>query len=265
MAVEWINGWEYNNDKPYIRNFDKSSLTYSSGGLTWWTWQKGRLWLAGDVTTRFKNTTQSDLKLDHIKIRTCACDSGRQSYWASNGMTTPCYGHGGEYYAYVRVSNDGGKTWESSSKHTNIIPPISGSNMNSKGSSTTRTASFGNPPFEGNKAFGYHEYIIDDCPTILPGGIVAIHLGISRFIDRDKYNAANYESNPNYRGDTLSNARSSECCIKFNLDPGDMVVQIVQEDRPYVWKLVDGKWECIKPAYIVKDGEWQALEDVMKL
>ena len=138
------------------------------------------------------------------------------------------------------MTNDDGKTYQTSVVGEHTIPNITSSNMNSKGSSTTKTAVFGNLPFTGYAGLTLHDYIIDDCPAILPGDKAYVHLGIKTF--NDGTNGAN-------------------TTVRFILDPSVMEVQFEPEVNSYIWRFNKNKqWELVRPVYIYTSSGWKSIE-----
>lgn len=88
------------------------------------------------------NDTEGALRLKSYSIKTTACDSGGLSYWAWGGLVgIPCVGYGGTYYTYVNVTNDNGNTYQRSSVVNVVVPNLSGTNMNFRGTSAANYAS----------------------------------------------------------------------------------------------------------------------------
>lgn len=251
-------GWVKQAGKPVIWDYDKpktladckkaTTQKYhdkeSGSGLEYWTWQMGTLWNKYEVCIKYINDSTVPLKISKVGIQTVSCHSGGKSYWSSTGLiTTPCVGTGGTYTSYVRVSNDGEKTYEVSSfidSSSNVVPDITSSNMNSAGTSSKQTASFGNPPYTGNKALIAREYTISDCPTIQPGGCAYIHLRVD------------INNNP------------STTVIRFILDTDELDVVFEPDESAYIWRYEsDNKWHLRKPLFVAgKNNTWnKPMED----
>lgn len=221
------------NGRPKIYN-------YANGKYTWagiyFTWQTDSLWNAHEEAIKFINDTETPMTMSSVKIKTCACDSGGQSYWSSSGLVSPCKGYGASYTCYVRVSNDDEKSFQESDKYTNTIPTITSSNMNYKGSSTSSTAVFGNPPFTGNMGLQLREYTFSSCPEIQPGGVAYIHLDVHDFL-------------------------GSPTTVRFALDPNEMEIYFEQDVDPYIWVYEsDHKWHLRQPFYVTSGGKWTNVE-----
>lgn len=238
-------GWVKKDGKPIIYNYEGGidNGSYSEASPSYFTWQTGHYWnLNHSEAIKFKNDTKVPLKISHIGIKTVSCHSGGKGYWAAGGyMEAPgCTGKGGTYTSFVRVSNDGEKTFERctviSGKNEITVPNITSSNMNSAGTSGSDTAKFGDPPYTGNKALSYKNFEISDCPIIEPGGVAYIHIKV----DTD-------------------NSRS--VVVRFVLDTDELDIAFEPGTAPYIWRYCeDGKWYLRKPLYVSKNGKWNDPE-----
>lgn len=235
-------GWVKENGKPIIYSYRNGKYTPCTPH--YFTWETGRLWMGKDSNAiKFVNDSKVPLKIGHVGIKTVSCHSGGRGYWAFGGyMEAPgCKGYGGTYTCYIRVSNDGEKTFEKcdvvSGKNEITIPAISSSNMNTPGSSGTNTAKFGDPPYTGYKGLQFRNFEIGNCPIIQPGGIAYIHLKVDTHDGRD-------------------------CVIRFVLDTDELDVGFEPGTAPYIWRYCeDGKWHLRKPLYVSKNGKWNDPED----
>lgn len=220
--------------------------TYGLAHSGYYTWARGNLWLYYDACIRFNNDTGDTLKLTSVAIKSVSCHSGGEYYWSSSGITNPCYGYGARYTVYGRVSNDGGNSYEESSKYTNTVPDITSSNMNSAGSSVTNTAKFGDPPYEGNKGLILRNYTFTEFPSIEPDGFCYLHFHI----------------------DLLDNSKQYQTTIRFVLDPREMEVAFDTVRGPYIWRFCeDNKWHLRRPVQVYgTDSEgnigWTDPEDL---
>ena len=227
-------GWDmWTSSKPYIWNYNPSTKVYEHSTPYYYTWASATIWESEEACLKFVNDTGAPMKISSVAIKTVACDSGGDSYWSSTGVVyTPCVGYGAKYTCYVRVTNDSGSTFEESDKYTNDVANLSGSNMNSRGTSTSNTASFGNPPFTGDKLLQLRNYEFLQCPTISAGGTAYVHIRIHDF-----------------KGPT------SQTTIRFILNPLEMEVHIEPEIAPYIWKFKsDGQWHLTRPIKISTGG-----------
>ena len=262
-------GWEYTDGKPQLY----SKLSRSTGAPSrasnppYWTWAMGTVWYNnGDFEeegVKYTNDTNKQMKIGSVSIKTCSCHSGGKGYWAWGGHISDseaCVGWGGRYYCYVMVSNDGGETFQTSSKGYHDVPPISSTNMNSPGYDGTHTASFGNPPYTGYSGLTLHEYVIPDCPIIEPGGIAFVQFGIASLTDSGG-------NKVEWADTTYSQKRKT--VIRFVLNPTEMEVQFDPETAPYVWKFFKDtskgdtvpKWHLVKPVYIYQGNTWKDIEE----
>lgn len=245
-------GWELtSNGKPqmyrWTTNADTHIKEYKGSNPSYYTWAVGSTWYdpesedyTRDAAIKYVNDTSNPMTIGSISIKHVACDSNGKGYWASTGwQSNACEGWGAIYQCFVRVSNDGGNYFESSGEFSNEINSIrnSGGNMNSPGSSTTRTAVFGNPPYTGDKALQLRNYTITNCPIIQPGGIAYVHFRVT------------------------NNGHMSDTTIRFILNPSEMVVQFEPGQRPYVWRFEnDNQWHLKRPIYVYRDGAWVNVE-----
>lgn len=234
--------WEKSGGMPIIYNYENG--VYTPADPTYFTWQTGRLWTKKDsVAIKFTNDTNVALKIGHVGIKTVACHSGGQSFWAFGGIMSYSDGSGGYYTSFIRVSNDGGNTFQEclvvDGSNRVRINAIGSSNMNSAGTSSTNTAQFGNPPFTGDHALQFRTFNIEDCPVIEPGGIAYIHLKIE----------------PDNTGTTV--------VIRFVLDTDELDVAFEPGTNPYIWRFCeDGKWHLRKPLYTAKSSSsWKDVEE----
>lgn len=222
--------------KPVIYNYN-ASKGYWAATPRYFTWQTGNLWANKEECVKFINDTNDVQVIKKIGIQTVACDSGGRGYWAYGGYRgIPCKGYGGTYRCYVRVSNDGQKTFAQSNVVSHDVPNISGSNMNSPGSGPYATAVFGNPPFTGDKVLQYRNFEFTTLPPIQKGGVAYVHLGIS-----------------NFKGDQNS------VTIRFVLNPLAMIIDLTPQTKPYVWQYsaADKAWHLREPLYAKMNGKWQ--------
>lgn len=234
--------WDTRPDgRPIIYNYDGE---YSVAGGTstplYFTWQSTYLWTMHEEAVKYINDTESPMVIESVSIKTCACNSGGLKFWSSSAPGAgPSSGPGGDYTCYIRVSNDGGASYQESDKCTNTILPVTSSNMNYAGSSTIDTAVFGDPPFTGVAGFQLREYTITNCPEIQPGGIAYIHIDIDNFTEE-----------PNYQD-----------VIRFALDPREMEVYFEPDVDPYIWVYEsDHKWHLRQPFYVTSGGKWTSVE-----
>ena len=238
--------WEMSSSDPSeskLYNYNWNTHEYIEAEPEYFTWRTGSLWLRDGVAIKYINDTENPMTMSSVSIKTCACDSGGKLYYAWGGSSPigPCYGYGADYTCYVRVSNDGGVTFQESDKYTNDIPTIDGGNMNYAGSGPYDTAIFGNPPFTGYKALQLREYTINNCPEIQPGGIAYVHLDITNFkCDQDE----------------IQNAT-----IRFVLNPLEMDIYFEPDVDPYIWVYEsDHKWHLRQPFYVTSGGRWTSVE-----
>lgn len=233
--------WDmYKATKPYIYNYNKSR-GYWKASPRYFTWQTGKLWSQKEEAVKYINDTKVPMRIDNVSIKTVACDSGGRGYWAAAGYRgIPCEGYGATYYAYIRVTNDGGRTFQESKKWERDVPNISGSNMNSPGTGKSNTARFGDPPYKGNKGLVLHKYTIEDCPIIEPGGVAYVHLGMKDF-----------------------KGPKDKMTIRFVLNPHEMEVDFKPGVNPYVWRFCeDNEWHLVRPIYVEGSGKsWSSVED----
>lgn len=231
--------WDmYNSTRPNIYNWILSSKRYELATPPYYAWALGTLWQQQEACIKFINDTGNPIRFTRIAIKTVACDSGGESFWAFGYLeTTPCKGYGAQYTCYIRVSNDGGKTFTESDKFTNDIATISGANMNTPGYDATHTAQFGDPPFTGDKALQLRNYTFTSCPVINPNGIAYVHLNIS-----------------NFKGP------AAQTVIRFKLNPLEMEIDYDPGISPYIWRFSeDSKWHLVRPFNIYNNG-WKNVE-----
>ena len=240
-------GWDMYKGKPHIYNWNETRGYYDpdlGGDTFYFTWQTGNLWAQKEEAIKYTNDTGQPVRMTKLYVKTCACDSDGQGYWSSTGFTTECKGYGAKYSVYVRVSNDGGKTFKKSKIGTQTIPSIEGTggNMNTPGTGTSveQTARFGYPPYTGNKGLILREYDTSDCPIIEPNGIAYIHLKVSDFTSTDL----------------------ASTTIQFILDPDEMEIVMDGDVGPYVWRFCeDNKWHLVRPLYIYDGSKWKNVEE----
>lgn len=229
-------GWEQTSGNSHIYNYRDGQ--YSSAVPPYFTWQRGNLWEQQEEAIKYINDTGGPIKISKVGIKTVACDSGNRNYWAFQGLQAPCIGWGALYTCYLRVSNDGGSTFETSSAATNDIPTTSGSNMNSPGTGPNNTAAFGNPPFTGDKGLIHREYEFENSPIIEPDGIAYLHMRISDF------------KGPSYQAN-----------IRFILNPSEMEIDLAPVRGPYIWRFCeDGRWHLKSPLYRFDGTSWVPVE-----
>lgn len=220
-----------------------------------YTWQSKSRWDKYESCITYKNDTHTALKINKVVVQTCSCNSGTSDYWSSTGLVSPCKGYGADYYCRIRVTpetNTDAITQEGvefdETKHTPTVHVANaGYNMNSKGSSTTKTAIFGNAPYAGNQGLNKREFTITDCPAIPPGGHAVVHIGV----DNDSWD---------------SGATTSNSTIRFLLDTSFSEITIEPVENGYVWvyNKSEGRWKLAKPIYIYKQGKWVSEEDYWK-
>ena len=228
----------YTQDKPYIFDYENGEYVQDPN-TPYYTWGRGTVWIRQEAAIKFMNDTGQRMKIGSVSIKSVACDSGGRSYWAANGrVTTPCVGYGAQYTVYVRVSNDGEATFQESSKYTNDVANISGTNMNTPGTSRTNCAQFGNPPFTGDKALQLRDYTIEQCPIIEPNGVAYVHFSVHDF-----------------------HGPYTQTVIRFVLNPLEMNVTFEPELGPYIWQYQsDNQWHLVRPIQIRTAGKWMNVE-----
>lgn len=249
-------GWIWESDSspnPIIYRFENRS--YDIRKPLYLTWAIGTVWSDTEYCIAYVNDTGQPMKIGNISIKTVSCHSGGQLYYAFGGpMDVPCGGYGADYTVYVRVSNDLGidldnpdsinsAHFEESEAYTNDIPSITSSNMNSPGTSSTNTAVFGEPPFTGDHAFAFREYIIQNCPVIQPGGFAFVHFRVGNFKIPEG----------------LSLRRMT---IRFLLNPREMIVDLEPMYNPYVWRYDENhEWHLVRPIQVSLGGnQWNNIE-----
>lgn len=262
-------GWEMwtgNPKKPQIYNYyykshtdadgeSHSSGTYDKANPGYYSWMLGTRWSYIEPTIKFINDTGNRLKIGRIAIKTVACNSGGNSYWAYGYKeTVPCKGYAGNYYCYVRVSNDGGSTYQESTKPEEIVHVlgVNGPNYDTLGTqdggaTTGYSASFGNSSsLPDAYRLRLHDYTITDCPIIEPGSICHVHLHISNFIKHD--------------GGDVTNLK--EVNIRFILNPLEMEVEFEPEDDKYIWVFGnDRQWHLTKPLQLMTGDGWVNVDN----
>lgn len=252
-------GWEYYNGKPqfysypnYVFNsgatkkYEKNGVDPGTGSLHYWSWQTGSIFKGHDIVIKYTNDTEGAIRLKSYSIKTTACDSGGLSYWAWGGLVeTPCVGYGGTYYTYVNVTNDNGKTYQSSSVANVNVPNLSKTNMNYRGSDATHSASFGNPPqYPEGQPGGMTGRVFEltDCPAIQPGGYAYVHLGVGHFNDPAT--------------DPISTV------IRFKMDPGEMEVIAEPAENPVIWRFSEDKdWHLVKTLFKMTSSGWEQIDN----
>lgn len=250
----WIKG---STGKCKIYCYIKATGLYelSAAANNYHTWQMKSLWDTEEECILYKNDSDVPLKINKLKVKTCSCNSGDSTYWSSQGETsTPCKGYGAKYYCRVRVTSEtdtskltgSGISYKQTTNTPTVTVPNAGYNMNSKGSSSTNTAIFGNAPYEGNEGLCAREFTITDCPEIPPGGHAFVHIGIQN----DSW---------------ASGATTSNSVIRFLLDTSFSEVTIEPVEEGYIWRYdkTEGKWKLLKPFYVYdKDnGKWVNVEE----
>lgn len=243
MAWETYTSGSYQG-RPIIYNYYPSrpiGEQYDSAGV-YFTWQTKSLWLAHGAAIKFINDTENPMTMSSVKIKSCACHSGGQSFyaWAGYGYapTNPTNGAGADYSCYIRVSNDDEASYQQSDTFTRHVPALTSSNMNYRGNSSS-SAIFGDPPYTGNAGMTLNEYTFASCPEIEPGGIAYIHFDVNNF-------------------DSTSNEYTT---IRFALDPREMEVYFEPDVDPYIWVYEsDHKWHLRQPFYVTSGGKWTSVE-----
>lgn len=241
------------NGRPRLWGWNGSS--YNDPTPQWFTWMTGNLWANWEECACFENDLNCPLILPSCKIGICACDSGGRGYWVwGSYRDIPAKGYGATYSMYTRVLNPGQPPQQSNIASLDI-PSIGSaasydydeegrllkvdSNMNSPGWGPWNTARFGMPPYgEGNYSkytgTAFKEFQIDNCPAVMPGGKLYLHLRISDF-----------------KGPT------DNVTIRFLLDPDQMEIELQPAKAPYIWvKCDDGKWHLKEPLYVKTNNGW---------
>lgn len=240
--------WEmYTDVKPRIFNYNKAERIYRQANPQYYSWATGDIWKEYEACIKFINDTNIPMKISHLAIKSCACDSGGSGYWSAGGyVNNPCKGYGATYYSYIRVTNDG-SNFSESSVGENKIPTIDGSNMNSPGTGIYNTAVFGYPPYTGNKGLVLREYTIQNCPIINVGGIAYIHFGVKEF-----------------------DGPETDTTIRFVLNPSEMEVDMEESSSSYIWQMKEyqgngetkKRWELTDDLYMyLGDAGWRSMKE----
>lgn len=258
----WINGTGNYANLPRMYNYiiDASSSTfhtYEYATPQYFKWMRGHLWYEYEAAIKFVNDTGDKLKLNRVSIKSVSCNSDGQPFWSSSGITSAAGGYGGTYRVYIRVSNPTGRSggiigtddstnnssdriWESTNQVTQHVNVITNSNMDTPGTSTTNTASFGMNYYPEQYAMlQLYEYTFEDAPIIEENGIAFLHFGFT--CDGDQ--------------------RSTY--IEFILDPREMEIVFDQERGPYIWRFCeDNQWHLRRPLQVGTANGWTDVEDL---
>lgn len=220
----------------FTRSLDDPSIRNSSQGYekktnpSHWSWQSGRLWLGDEVCIKWTNDTDSSFVFKHINIGTVACHSGGKSFWAWGGQMNPCYGYGGYYYCYVRVTNDNGSVYTASDVAESYVEDISSSNMISPG----RSPGTGGNSASFRKDFTFREFEIVNSPIIEPGGIAYVHLAAKSI-----------------------NGPTSSSVMQFNMDADGVEAIIEPAEEKVIWQYQsDNKWHLIPDFFTKMSDDW---------
>lgn len=232
-----------------------------------WTWQTGNVWTQDGrhgLAICWVNDSDQPIRIASVNIQACACDSGGETYWSTSGVIGPCYGYGATYQCWINVAHDDG-TFEQSDVISNDIPSIGSAatshfdpygkildvpNMNSRGTSTTNTGTFGRPPYGLDPYSKYtglqgDDYNITNCPVIEPGDRAYVHFFVGNF----KGAAA--------QDNTIANTR-------FRLSAEYVNIDIKPVQQGYIWVYHQGQWELCRPFYIYNNGQWTSVEEGIK-
>lgn len=240
------------NEMLSIRNSNIGYHKYSNPA--YWSWQSGNLWMdgydltksqriddgEGELCIRYVNDQASAFVFSKLMIGTVACHSGGRPFWAWGGQMSAyrATGIGGGYYCYVRVTNDGGKTYTASDHYVATVADLDGPNMDSPGRSPGtggNSASFAvSSSWPANRRMQLREFEIVNCPIINPGGIAYIHLAASHL-----------------------NGSPDNAVMKFNMNADAIEYDIKPATVPVVWRYQsDKQWHLIDDWYANLDSGW---------
>ena len=234
-------GWYMSGNRPIIYRWAHDSTDVGSirteSYFTWMTESEWRVY--GDVCIKFKNDTGNNIKFGKLAMNACSCDSGGQRFWTSYAYRpVPCIGYPLSFYIQLSVSpSDNSGSAINYSKVYASVPSTNGTNMNYPGSSTSRTAQFGDPPYTNEKALRAFYFDLSTINHVIPSG----HFAYLRF------GLANY--NPN---------NAIYHCIRFRLNPAEMQIPIESEHGPYIWvySAAEKKWHLREPLYHMENKSW---------
>lgn len=276
MSLNVQNGWimgDSTSTRPNIFNYYKSTpRTYSIADPSWLTWQSAPLWVQGGIAILFVNTTDSNLKLTSIKLKTVSCNSGGQTFIGYNsslgyydiGMVAS--GDAADFTCYVRVCNNSqfnisttdyssisnilnssSSTWEQSDSFTQHISEVN-FNMDTRGAVPNGpSAAFGeSSSWPENARFIAREYTFSSCPIIQSKvGICTLHFDVT-------FPTWNYIPGQYY---------SSSPYVRVYLDPNEMEIIFDEERGPYIWRMTNGKWVLKRPLNIYTSTQWSDIEN----
>lgn len=274
------NGWWFNDDvqnRPYVISYSKetSPRTYLVSNPPWYTWQSGYLWDSDGMSILFVNTTDQDLKLSSIGIKTVSCNSGGQPFvayskqWGYYYVGLHANGAAAVFSSYYRVCNnlknvdfagisvgDGqavvdilnrsSNVWEQSNSFSHDIARVTSTNMDTAGSiSGKQTATFGEKSgYPDNAQFKQRTYTFTECPIIeANGGICTLHIDVKVSW-----------SNP-------STSYPNVPFVRVLLDPNEMEIIFNEERGPYIWRMTNGKWVLKRPLQVYTGSAWSDIEN----
>ena len=223
-------------------------FTYTSSGFfNWGAWS---VWNRQYVAIRYINDSNQPVRFNSVGLRIVACNSGGSSFWSSSGVVDHSGGWGATYTMRIFVCNTPGAsstpvdqwhtlTYEEATVAVKDVPDAD-YNMNYRGTSTSNTAMFGEPPYD----FPMQKFTFDTCPNILPGGFAIVRLEIT-----DRKGGFDYSRDPT---------------IRFSMNPLEMEIEFDPQFNPYVWRAYheNGKvvWHLVRPVQVKAIDGWHNIE-----
>lgn len=233
-------GWEkQSNGRPLIYNYGivEGDNTYAYHKYTvptpaWFTWQRGNLWAKKEEAAHYI-VDNKPIRISSIKLKIHACHSGGKSYYAYGGWCPAVYGKGAKYSLYLRVTHDGGHTFDKDyGLVTKPVGDISSSNMTFQGGPGKGTAVFDDP--NAVRTFQFDE---TNSPTLVPGDEVYVHLRVHDMTDQ------------------------ANTTIRFVMDPQEMEVKTEDPATDYIWRYNGTKWVLVRPLKAFKNNAWVDVKD----
>lgn len=241
--------WGY-SDNLSGKSYRRATVNFDWQGFSYWSRYHS-------ICRKYINDTGKQLKFSSVGIRSCSGNSFDSvknpsgEFYSFSAETQSMYVHSGVYglastlFVALRVTNDNGATWSSSKIGEVTVDRVS-YNMNYKGSNSGRvkdSAEFGGGEyFDTPNGLIYHEFTIEDCPILEPGGTMYVHWGI-------KY--AYWDSGQDMHDGLLR--------IMFGADDIKLTAEPVKD--PYIWvRESDGRWHLRRPVYTLQGNTWKSMD-----